>query len=281
MTPTALAPVEDPARAAYEALAPFYDAYTSSYDHERWLRNLEALAVDAGLEGRRLLDVACGTGKSFMPMHRRGYEVVACDVSAAMVERARRGSGLTETDVFVADMRSLPKLGCFDLATCLDDSVNYLLSESELERAFAGVARNVRPGGVFIFDTNSLAVYRGIFSRDSVWEDDGVMFCWRGHGESPVTAGTTSQATIEVFCRTGAGDWARTSSRHLQRHHDPSLVKRLLTRTGFELVDLYGQVTGAQLEQPADEDRHLKLVYICRRRRADPAGANGGRWAAC
>jgi len=59
----ALAAMPDPTQAAYEALAPFYDAYTHSYDHERWLANLEAVAIGLGLRGRRLLDVACGTGK--------------------------------------------------------------------------------------------------------------------------------------------------------------------------------------------------------------------------
>jgi hypothetical protein len=46
---------------------------------------------------------------------------------------------------------------------------------------------------------------------------------------------------------------------------------------GFELVEMYGQVTGARLDQPAHEDRHLKLVYFCRRTEAGAAGATGGR----
>lgn len=274
MTPSATA---DPATAAYEAFAPFYDAYTHSYDHHRWLANLEAIALDAGLRGHRLLDVACGTGKSFMPMLERGYEVVACDISPAMVELARRNSGLEPIDVFVADMRDLPVLGTFDLATCLDDSLNYLLSDEELERALAGVAQNLRPGGLFIFDMNSLAVYRKLFSHDSVVETDEAMFCWRGTGESAVAPGATCEATIEIFSERDGECWARTSSRHLQRHHDLALVQELLPMAGFELVELYGQVTGARLDQPVDEDRHLKLVYFCRRTQAGPAVATGGR----
>ncbi len=266
----------DPATAAYEALAPFYDAYTRSYDHDRWLGNLEAIALGAGLRGRRLLDVACGTGKSFMPMLDRGYEVVACDISPAMVEQARRRSGLDRTDVLVCDMRDLPRLGTFDLATCLDDSLNYLLCEEELEQALAGVARNVRPGGLFIFDMNSLAVYRKHFSEDSVIETDEALFCWRGTGERAVAPGATCEATIEIFSEGDGGCWTRTSSRHLQRHHDPALVRKLLPMAGFELVELYGQVTGARLDQPVDEDRHLKLVYFCRRTQARPALATGG-----
>ena len=62
----------------------------------------------------------------------------------------------------------------------------------------------------------------------------------------------------------------------MQRHHHPALVQRLLVAAGFELVGLYGQVTGAKLEQPVDEDFHLKLVYFCRRTEARPAGVIGG-----
>lgn len=263
----------DGARTAYDALAPFYDAYTEEHDHERWLANLEAIALEAGLRGRRLLDVACGTGKSFMPMLARGYEVTACDVSHAMVERARARSELQPTDVFVADMRDLPRLGSFDVATCLDDSLNYLVSDAELERAFAGIARNLRPGGLLIFDLNSLAVYRELFARDSVAEADGALFCWRGTGESEIGPGALHEATIEVFSEHGDGCWSRTTSRHLQRHHRPVLVTDLLSRVGFDLVGTYGQVTGAKLETPPDEERHLKLVYFCRR---SGAAANGG-----
>src|SRR3954453_1294845 len=85
--------VDDPARAAYELLAPFYDSYTREYGHERWLANLEAIATAHGLRGNRLLDVGCGTGKSFLPMIERGYEVTGCDISPAMVERAREAAG--------------------------------------------------------------------------------------------------------------------------------------------------------------------------------------------
>src|SRR2546423_10557691 len=124
--PTAAA--DDPAFVAYERLAPFYDRFTESYDYDRWLPRLEAIALDHGLSGKRLLDVGCGTGKSFAPMLARGYEVVGCDISPAMVERARERFG-DRAEVFVADMRELPRIDTFDLVTCLDDALNYVLTD--------------------------------------------------------------------------------------------------------------------------------------------------------
>src|ERR671925_551448 len=91
------------ARLAYDAFAPFYDDFTAHHDYEAWTATLEALARRRGLEGARLLDVACGTGKSFLPFLARGYTVTACDVSPAMVEIARGRAGgrarLLEADV--------------------------------------------------------------------------------------------------------------------------------------------------------------------------------------
>src|SRR4051812_30135402 len=115
----------DPAL-AYDTLAPFYDRFTADYEHEPVLDRIETLAIEYGLPGRRLLDVACGTGKSFLPFLRRGYDVTACDLSPRMVALARRKLGPQNRGrVVVADMRALPWRDAFDLVTCLDDAVNH------------------------------------------------------------------------------------------------------------------------------------------------------------
>src|SRR3954467_1742905 len=135
------------ARPAYDALASTYDAFTADYDYERWLTVLHGLAAEHGAQGRRLLDVACGTGRSFEPMLRRGYEVMACDISPAMVDRATARLARSGGRAAVADMRRLPDWGTFDLVTCLDDAVNYLHSEADLNAAFASVAGALPPPG--------------------------------------------------------------------------------------------------------------------------------------
>src|SRR6185437_2621964 len=107
----------DPA-IAYDELAPFYDRFTADYEHEPVLEQIEALARRHGLRGRRVLDAACGTGKSFLPLLRLGYDVTACDISPRMVERARRKLPPSQRDrVLVADMRDLPWRDRFDLVT--------------------------------------------------------------------------------------------------------------------------------------------------------------------
>jgi SAM-dependent methyltransferase len=270
--------IEDPTFAAYELLAPFYDAYTREYGHERFLSTIEAIAIAHGLRGNRVLDVGCGTGKSFLPLLARGYEVTGCDISPSMVERARLAAD-GGADLLVADARDLPVLGRFDLVTALDDALNYMLSDTELERTFAGVAANLRPGGLFVFDLTSLVTYRSFFSIDVASDEGQSFFCWRGEADPEHTEpGAIVGSVIEVFTTDDGECWRRYSSRHVQRHHPPEVVERLLSDAGFELLSRRGQMTGAQIDSVGDDGRHAKLVYFARRAptRRSATPMNGG-----
>jgi SAM-dependent methyltransferase len=255
----------DAALDAYDGLAAHYDDFTAGYEYDRWLTAVEDLAREHGLRGRRLLDVACGTGKSFLPMIERGYEVTACDLSPGMVACARAKISPGEARVLVADMRSLPVLGAFDLLTCLDDSVNYLTSRADLRSCLAGFRRNLRPGGIAVFDANNLATYRGAFARDIAREREDAFFCWRGEAAADSGPGALASAWIEVFAADGSGGWRRTRTRHVQRHHPRAEVESALAAAGLRLVAVRGQSTGARIDHEPDEERHSKTVYVARR----------------
>jgi len=253
------------ALAAYDGLAPHYDEFTAGYAYERWLDALEELAREHGLSGRRLFDVACGTGKSFLPMVERGYEVMACDLSPEMVARAGAKLPGDGAEVFVADMRELPVVGEFDLVTCLDDAVNYLTTAAELRAALCGFARNLRPGGLAVFDANTLATYRTSFARDAALDRDGAFFCWRGEAQPDAGPGALASAWIEVFAAGADGRWDRSRTRHLQRHHPRGEVEAALSAAGLVLLAARGQATGARIDSEPDEERHSKTVYVAQR----------------
>ncbi|MDQ1700953.1 MAG: hypothetical protein QOF57_205 [Frankiaceae bacterium] len=261
MTPT-LSPA---AREAYDGLAPAYDELTDAYDHEAWLGAIETIARSHGLAGNQLLDVGCGTGKSFAPMLQRGFDVAACDVSPAMVAVARTRA-LQPDRVFVADMRDLPQVGEFDLITCIDDAVNYLSSADELGATFAGMLANLAPGGLLVFDTNTRETYRTAFSSDWVHATDDRMIIWRGQAGEEFGDGDRAVAVVDVFTRSdGEEAWRHRTDRHEQRHFPAALVAALLTEAGFEVLDILGQHRGVRIEPTLDEGAHAKALFVARR----------------
>lgn len=257
---------DDHALAAYEEIAGVYDTFTRAHDYERFLAVIEQLARSHGLAGLDVLDVACGTGKSFMPLLERGYRVTACDLSPAMVQHARDKSN-GRAEVVVADMRELPDLGRFDLITCLDDSLNYLLATTELLAALRGIARLLRPAGVLVFDVNTLHTYRTIFTQTFASDEDGVFFCWRGETSPDIDAGGRASATLEAFVPSAEGRWNRRCSQHQQRHHPRTRVSSACAAAGLAVRDVRGQHPGVRLDRVPDERAHTKFLYVAGPRR--------------
>ena len=255
------------ARDAYDALAPAYDAFTAAHDHAAWAGQLEQLALDAGLAGRRLLDVGCGTGSSLPAMLARGYEVAGVDVSPRMIElaRAKVGPGV---HLEVADMRELPRIGEFDLVWSVCDAVNCLESDDELAAAFGGFRRNLAPGGIVVFDVDTLATFRALYSSLLVVPGEGGVVVFEGLADGGLGAGDAAQAFIDRLEPAARPPfWRRVRSVHRQRHHPAEAVERALAAAGLELVAAWGTDGAGGSELPLDEERHRKAVYIARSER--------------
>jgi hypothetical protein len=111
-------------------------------------------------------------------------------------------------------------------------------------------------------------------------EVDNAFFCWRGEVGAPdeMGPGGIGSAVIEVFSTDDGECWRRVSSRHVQRHHPPETVERLLREAGFELLSRRGLVTGAKIDRLGDEERHRKLLYFARRlpTSLSASASNGG-----
>ena len=54
-----------------------------------------------------------------------------------------RVEGAIVGGLFVADLRTLPVAGSFDLINCLDDSLNYLVDPGDLVPALSGMAAHL------------------------------------------------------------------------------------------------------------------------------------------
>jgi len=244
----------DWAQRTYEAMAPVYDAFTGHYESEAWIADLIKVLEPHGLTGRRLLDIGCGTGTSFLPMLAQGWEVTACDISPEMLARAREKAG-EAVRLSVADMLDLPEFGEFDLVWALDDAVNYLLSPEELTRALAGMRANLAPTGLLLFDVNELRAYRTFFAETTVVEREGRRLIWRGQASPDVAPSSICESEMEV----APGEVLT----HRQRHFPEAEVRAALAQAGLECLDVYGHGLDGIPTQPL-EPTHTKAIYIAR-----------------
>jgi SAM-dependent methyltransferase len=254
----------DHAQVAYDAFARHYDAFTVHHDYDAWTTTIEQLARRHGLCGRRLLDVACGTGKSLEPFVRRGYAAIGCDLSQPMLDVAAAKLG-PSVRLERQDLRDLPRLGAFDLVCCLDDALNYLVTSDELGAAISGLAANLAPDGVLVFDVNSLRTYRTFFASLEVVGSPDRVLIWDGQASPTIGAGEVAAALVQMLERGSEGAWSRQQCVHYQRHHSRDVVEAALRTAGLRRLGLYGMHLDGAITTTFSEADNSKALYIARR----------------
>jgi SAM-dependent methyltransferase len=253
----------DHAEVAYDALARHYDTFTAHHDYEAWTATIERLARRHGLCGSRLLDVACGTGKSLEPFVRRGYTAVGCDLSQPMLDLAEAKLG-AHVRLERHDLRSLPRLGTFDLVCCLDDALNYLVANDELSAALTGLAANLAPGGVLVFDVNSLRSYRTFFASLTVVPSPDRVLVWDGQASPTIGPGEIAPSLVQMLERGSGGTWSRQESVHYQRHHSRGVIEAALREAQLQRAGLYGMRLDGSVSAAFSETANSKALYIAR-----------------
>ena len=154
------------AQSPYQGLAPIYDHVMAHVNYGEWAAYIDALFTHFAPDTTHVVDLACGTGNVSFALHRLGYEVTGVDRSEAMLQVAREKVAGTDVEFVQQDLRQLAGLGPFDAATCLYDSINYLLAPADIDAALRGAQSIVQPGGLFVFDIcterNSLRYFRNM-----------------------------------------------------------------------------------------------------------------------
>jgi len=246
----------DPALTAYEPFAAIYNDFNHGNDYEKWLGMVLLPELRRhGLPARgKALDVGCGTGRAFGPLLRRGWEVEGCDLSPAMLAiAATEGKG--EVRLSSADMRALPHIGNFDLVLSLNDSVNYLLGDSDLTLALSAMRRNLSEDGLVVFDVNSRSTYASGYFGNRRVEHEGSEWLWSGCGE----------VRPAIFESEITGDRLPEPIRHLERFRSEGEVRKAMREAGLSVLAALGMREEGDkilLSDPLDERRDYKLVFV-------------------
>jgi hypothetical protein len=180
-----------------------------------------------------------------------------------MLERARVRLG-GDVALHCHDMRELPRLGEFDVVWCICDGLNFLVEDGDLTRAFAGFRRNLRVGGHVVFDVDTLYAFRTLYTSLLVVPGADRIVIFEGRADGTLVEDSVAEAFVDTLQPIGAPWWERVRAVHRQRHHPRAAIEAALTAAGLELLAVWGTDGAGASEQPLDEERHNKAVYVAR-----------------
>ena len=153
-------------------------------------------------------------------------------------------------------MERLDLYGTIDTCICTLDSLNHLVEKEKLQAVFDRVALFMNPGGIFLFDVNTVYKHRKILANNTfVYDTDQVYCVW----QNSLKENNIISIDLDFFTREGAV-YRRVSECFKERAYEVDDLKAMLAQSGFETLAVYHDLTDEPLRP--DSDRSVFVARI-------------------
>ena len=179
---------------AYSDFARVYDTFMDETPYEDWcdliamllkqhFPGMDEIPEDENLrqEKNSILDLGCGTGTLTELLAKKGYNMIGVDSSQEMLQIAMEKKEKSGLDILylLQDMREFELYGTVGAVISVCDSLNYLLNEGDVLTTFRLVNNYLYPGGLFIFDFNTVYKYEVVIGDATIAENrEDCSFIW-------------------------------------------------------------------------------------------------------
>lgn len=228
----------------------------------------EALAAERNV----VVDLGCGTGTLTELLADKGYDMIGIDNSQEMLNIAQRKKESSGKEILylMQDMRELELYGCVGAVVSVCDSLNYLLEEEDILETFRLVNNYLCPGGLFIFDFNTVYKYETVIGDATIAENrEDCSFIWENYYDAE---GQMNEYDLTIFARIEDGKdgkekgeecFRRFTETHYQRGYTLEQMRGMTEEAGLEFVmavdgDTHGEVT-------AESERVYVVARECKK----------------
>lgn len=225
---------------AYSDFASVYDIFMDATPYEQWCDFIEKTLTEYNVPKELVLDLGCGTGVLTRLLSRRGYDMIGVDNSWEMLNIAREyqdeDNGLEKEILYLLqDMREFELYGTVRAVVSVCDSVNYLLEDEDVVECFSLVNNYLDPGGIFLFDFNTVHKYRDVIGESTIAENrDECSFIWENYydEESCINEYDLTLFTLDE----SSGKYEKSVETHYQRGYTVELMRGFIESAGLEFV---------------------------------------------
>ena len=191
---------------AYTCFARVYDMYMDNVPYDEWCRQVTGILNEHGITKGIVADIGCGTGNLTERMAEKGFDMIGIDSSADMLEIAMEKKLKSGHNILYLcqDMRSFELYGTCAAMVSRCDAVNYLLTEEDLVTFFRLVNNYLDPGGIFVFDCNTVHKYETVLADNTIAENrESGSFIWE-NSYYPETG--LNEYDLTLYIRNGKTD---------------------------------------------------------------------------
>ena len=270
---------------SYVGFAEVYDELMDNVPYEEWAEFLAGvlreygvgcggevseggdteLAQNLAAERSTVLDLGCGTGMLTELLYRAGFDMIGIDNSEEMLELAMRKRERSGSDILylLQDMREFELYGTVGAVCSVCDSLNYMLEDADMVKVFSLVNNYLYPGGVFVFDFNTVYKYEQVIGDATIAENrNDCSFIWENYYDA---GSQVNEYDLTVFVREPEGDrFRRFTETHYQRGYTLGQMKGFLEEAGLLFVRALDADTHGEVR--AESERIYVIAKECGKR---------------
>lgn len=228
---------------AYSEFANVYDIFMEDTPYETWFEFIKSYAKDHGTPLDSVCELGCGTGQMTLLFAKEGAKVIGIDYSPEMLMVAQDHAFDEEVEIlYLMQDMSMFEIGQqVSLICSCCDSMNYLLEEEQIQSTFQRVKETLKPGGLFIFDMNTVYKYQEILGR-RVFADQNeeAAYIWENFYDEEEAI---NEYEVSFFIKDEKGKYDRTVEQHYQRAYTKEAICKWLEEAGLEVMGVYDNYT--------------------------------------
>jgi len=238
----------------YDYLAEIYDQVMEHVNYKQWAGYIKTIITSEQNQTRCVVDLSCGTGSMLKHLNLKNTKLIGCDLSTSMVKRAANKGGQNGRAFLCADFLTIPfKDASMNVAVALYDSVNYLLTDTQVLQFFNEVNRILKPGGLLIFDAVTPHICKTAFKdyQETQYfnEDEGYeRRSWYDAGEQTQYNEFTIQLGDEIV-----------EELHQQKIRRVKEWERLLKKSPLKTESVYANFTFRPVQRKSE-----RAHFVCR-----------------
>lgn len=242
---------------AYTGFAEVYDEFMEDVPYEKWRDLVVAELKKEGIADGLVLDLGCGTGTFTRMLAEAGYDMIGVDGSQEMLMEAREKTADSGILYLCQDMREFELYGTVRAIVSTCDTMNYLLTPEDFIRTLRLANNYLDPGGVFIFDLNTLYKFREVMGNTTIAENgEDASFIWDNYFDEETGR---NEYDLTLFIRQENGLFARVSEVHEEQGYAPEQILEFIARSGMEYVRAFDAETGGEPHETSE-----KVFYVVR-----------------
>lgn len=226
----------------FNAFAGVYDDFTQNAEYAARADYICGLLEKAGINSGILLDLACGTGTLTLKYAEKGYDVIGVDHSEDMLMELQSKVNTAGASVMMLcqDMRELDLYGTINACVCSLDSVNHLTRSRDVQKVFDRVALFTEPGGVFIFDVNTIYKHTSVLADNTfVYENERSFLVW----QNELCDDAVVNIFIDIFTENADGSYARDCEEFSEKAYSVEELTFMLEKAGFTDISVFGDMS--------------------------------------